>query len=103
MPPTNFGLVSSAFTNDSRRRPFHNERGAGERRPSLFEQPDRLLGLSTRTAAGLPVGSGLIESGHKHVLQARLKKGEAWLISNVELVANLRVLRANRQWLNLWN
>ena len=24
-------------------------------------------------AAGLPIGSGLIESGHKHVLQARLK------------------------------
>jgi hypothetical protein len=23
--------------------------------------------------AGLPIGSGLIESGHKHVLQARLK------------------------------
>lgn len=52
---------------------------------------------------GLPIGSGLIESGHKHVLQARLKKGGAWLTSNAELVANLRVLRANRQWLSLWN
>lgn len=52
---------------------------------------------------GLPIGSGLIESGHKHVLQARLKKGGAWLASNAELVANLRVLRANRQWLSLWN
>jgi hypothetical protein len=51
----------------------------------------------------LPIGSGLIESGHKHVLQARLKKGGAWLITNAELVANLRVLRANRQWLTLWN
>jgi hypothetical protein len=52
---------------------------------------------------GLPIGSGLIESGHKHVLQARLKKGGAWLTSNAELLANLRVLRANRQWLSLWN
>ena len=52
---------------------------------------------------GLPIGSGLIESGHKHVLQARLKKGGAWLISNAGLMANLRVLRANRQWLSLWN
>lgn len=52
---------------------------------------------------GLPIGSGLIESGHKHVLQARLKKGGAWLISNAGLMANLRVLRANRQWLGLWN
>ena len=52
---------------------------------------------------GLPIGSGLIESGHKHVLQARLKKGGAWLITNAELLANLRVLRANRHWLSLWN
>ena len=52
---------------------------------------------------GLPIGSGLIESGHRHVLQARLKKGGAWLVSSAELVANLRVLRANGQWLSLWN
>jgi hypothetical protein len=53
---------------------------------------------------GLPIGSGLIESGHRHVLQARLKKGgAAWLINHAELIANLRVLRANGQWLSLWN
>ena len=53
---------------------------------------------------GLPIGSGMIESGHRHVLQARLKKaGAAWLISHADLIANLRVLRANGQWLNLWN
>jgi hypothetical protein len=29
---------------------------------------------------GLPIGSGMIESGHRHVLHARLKKaGTAWL------------------------
>lgn len=53
---------------------------------------------------GLPIGSGMIESGHRHVLQARLKKaGAAWLLTNAERIANLRVLRANRQWLTLWN
>ena len=53
---------------------------------------------------GLPIGSGIIESGHRHVLQARLKKaGAAWLIDNADKLANLRVLRANCQWLNLWN
>jgi hypothetical protein len=53
---------------------------------------------------GLPIGSGLIESGHRHVLQARLKKaGASWLIDNAESIANLRVLRANGQWTNLWN
>lgn len=53
---------------------------------------------------GLPIGSGMIESGHRHVLQARLKKaGAAWLSKHADQIANLRVLRANRQWLSLWN
>jgi predicted SprT family Zn-dependent metalloprotease len=46
----------------------------------------------------------MIESGHRHVLQARLKKaGAAWLMEHADLIANLRVLRANGQWLSLWN
>ena len=53
---------------------------------------------------GLPSGSGMIESGHRHVLQTRLKKaGAAWLVPNADRMANLRGLRANNQWLSLWN
>ena len=53
---------------------------------------------------GLPIGSGMIESGHRHVLQARLKKaGAAWLIESADRIANLRVLRANSQWESMWN
>jgi len=53
---------------------------------------------------GLPIGSGMIESGHRHVLQARLKKaGAAWIVSNAGLIASLRILRANNRWLTLWN
>lgn len=48
---------------------------------------------------------GLIESGHKHVLQARLKKaGTAWLAANAanaDAMAQLCVLRANHQWEDL--
>ena len=52
----------------------------------------------------LPIGSGMIESGHRHVLQARLKKaGTAWLAQHADHIANLRVLRANGHWLSLWN
>jgi len=55
-------------------------------------------------AMGLPIGSGMIESGHRHVLQARLKKaGTAWLHDHADRIAHLRVLRANRQWQALWN
>jgi len=55
-------------------------------------------------ALGLPIGSGMIESGHRHVLQARLKKaGTAWLPEHADQIAGLRVLRTNHQWLSLWN
>lgn len=55
-------------------------------------------------ALGLPIGSGMIESGHRHVLQARLKKaGTAWLPDHADRIAHLRVLRANHQWATLWN
>lgn len=53
---------------------------------------------------GLPIGTGLIESGHRHVLQARLKNaGTAWLADHADRIANLRVLRINGHWNNLWN
>lgn len=53
---------------------------------------------------GLPIGSGMIESGHRHVLHARLKKaGTAWLQDHADQMAHLRVLRSNGQWATLWN
>lgn len=53
---------------------------------------------------GLPIGSGMIESGHRHVLHARLKKaGTTWLQPHADQIAHLRVLRANHQWESLWN
>jgi hypothetical protein len=53
---------------------------------------------------GLPIGSGMIESGHRHVLHARLKKaGAAWLRDHADQMGHLRALRANHQWQSLWN
>ena len=62
------------------------------------------LNYSQAEAQGLPIGSGQIESGHKHVLQARLKQaGMAWLPDNAHKMAQLRVVRANNDWNALWN
>lgn len=62
------------------------------------------LDYPSALALGLPIGSGMIESGHRHVLQARLKKaGTAWLRDHADQIAHLRVLRANRQWESFWN
>ena len=55
-------------------------------------------------ALGWPIGSGMIESGHRHVLHARLKKaGTAWLHDTADQIAHLRALRANRLWQAFWN
>ncbi len=54
-------------------------------------------------AQDLPIGSGLIESSHRHVLQERLKiAGAWWHIENAQSMADLRVLRANDHWQDFW-
>lgn len=51
----------------------------------------------------LPIGSGQIESGHRHVIQQRLKlSGAWWKETNLEPMLQLRVARANRLWSSYW-
>ena len=62
------------------------------------------LDYLTALNLGLPIGSGLIESGHRHVLHARLTRaGTAWLSSHAAQIAQLRVIRANHDWETFWN
>lgn len=66
---------------------------------------NRLQQLDYKTAIEnqLPIGSGEIESAHRHVLQARLKlAGAWWKIENANKVIALRVNRANGQWDAYW-
>jgi hypothetical protein len=61
------------------------------------------LDYARALALDLPVGSGLIESGHRHVLQARIKKAGAWWTeANAHALCQLRTLRANLGWENYW-
>lgn len=55
-------------------------------------------------AAGLPIGSGEVEGGHRHVLQERLKiSGAWWLETTVQWMLQLRVKRANQDWATYWS
>ena len=55
-------------------------------------------------AEDLPVGSGMIEGAHRHVLQNRLKKSGAWWKQdNLYAMAHLRVARANKEEDLYWN
>lgn len=50
-------------------------------------------------AAGLPIGSGEIESAHRYVVQQRLKRpGAWWTPGNAKAMLSLRLVRANGQW-----
>jgi hypothetical protein len=52
---------------------------------------------------GLPTGSGLIESGHRHIFQGRLKvPGAAWLRSSAQAIAHARAARASQLWDSYW-
>jgi hypothetical protein len=54
-------------------------------------------------AAGLPIGSGEIESAHRYVVQQRLKRpGAWWTPENAEAMLALRLVRANDQWADYW-
>lgn len=54
-------------------------------------------------AKKLPIGSGEIESSHRHVIQERLKlAGCWWKETNAEAMLGLRVARSNHLWDAYW-
>jgi len=54
-------------------------------------------------AAGLPIGSGEIESAHRYVAQKRLKlPGAWWRVENAEYMLALRINRLNGDWDAYW-
>lgn len=51
----------------------------------------------------LPIGSGEVESGHRHLIQKRLKiAGGWWKQTNAQAMLNLRTARSNNQWPQYW-
>ena len=64
-----------------------------------LEYLDYKTALKTR----LPISSGETESGHRWVIQARLKiAGAWWKAPNAERMLKLRTLRASNDWESYW-
>ncbi len=62
------------------------------------------LWYRARLAAGLPIGSGLIEGAGKTIVGRRLKHGGArWLVPRVENLAALCCLFYSDEWESFWN
>lgn len=69
----------------------------------ILERKEHLNFQSARRR-NLPIGSGEIESSHRHVIQKRLKlSGSWWLEPNAQIMLNLRTARANNDWIAYWN
>ena len=52
----------------------------------------------------LPIGSGIVESGHKVVMQKRMKQaGMRWAEANLNPMLALRVALCNRTWNQKWS
>lgn len=66
-------------------------------RPGQFEYQKAL-------ARDLPIGSGEIESTHRHLIQKRLKiSGAWWKVNHANAMLHLRVCRANNKWHYYWS
>lgn len=69
----------------------------------LSERADH-LDYQTARQNDWPIGSGEIESGHRHVVQQRLKlSGCWWKETNAGAMLHLRVARANHLWSAYWS
>jgi hypothetical protein len=69
-----------------------------------LESRRSLLDYAGARARGLNIGSGEIESGHRHVIQQRLKlAGSWWKEPHAEKMLGLRVARANHLWHRYWS
>jgi hypothetical protein len=61
------------------------------------------LDYKTTLKAGLPISSGETESGHRWVIQVRLKiAGAWWKTDNAERMLKLRTMRASGDWATYW-
>jgi hypothetical protein len=58
-----------------------------------YRRNEKRMQYTTFRECGLPIGSGIVESAHRHVLQVRMKRaGQRWSIRNARNLVHLRAL-----------
>ena len=58
-----------------------------------YRHNERRMRYTTFRELGLPIGSGIVESAHRHVLQVRMKRaGQRWAIKRGRRMARLRAV-----------
>jgi hypothetical protein len=87
----------------------HRESGTADNQPvnaayQYLRKRRKHLDYAGARRQSLPIGSGEIESGHRHVIQQRLKlAGCWWKETHAQAMLNLRVARTNNLWNSYWS
>jgi len=68
-----------------------------------FEENRQRLGYAEALRRNLPIGSGVVESAGRHIVQQRLKQsGMRWSLPGAQAVLNLRTRHRNGQFEQYW-
>lgn len=68
-----------------------------------FEENRQGLGYAEALKHNLPIGSGVVESAGRHIVQQRLKQsGMRWSIPGAQAILNLRTRHRNGQFEQYW-
>jgi hypothetical protein len=101
--------VLHRLKHDGPERVLHHLSRLLKRYPQIQEQVTylqkrrELMDYPTYRTAGWPIGSGSVESGHKLVMQARLKgPGMHWRPEHVNPMLALRLALLNERWSEAW-
>ncbi len=68
-----------------------------------FEDNRQKLGYAEALSRNLPIGSGVVESAGRHIVQQRLKQsGMRWSLPGAQAILNLRTRHRNGQFEQYW-
>lgn len=74
-----------------------------ERLLHYFEENRSRLGYAEAIKRNLPIGSGVVESAGRHIVQQRLKQsGMRWSLPGAQAILNLRTRHRNGQFEQYW-
>ncbi len=90
-------------TLEPHREPEEQEEAPVRSAHGYIHERQQYMDYAGALVAGLPIGSGEVEGGHRHVLQKRLKiAGAWWLERSAECMLQLRTVQANGDWDKYW-
>lgn len=81
----------------------HPEKGVLDQAVRYLEKREKMLDYPHFRKQEVPIGSGIVESGHKVVMQRRMKQaGMRWKDENLNPMLALRTILSNRRWSQQW-